>query len=276
MNVKIGIMQGRLSKPIANQIQAFPTNSWRTEFELAQKIGFNCIEWIFDDISNPILTDHHKILELSEKFNIKINSVCADFFMKKLLFRENPQNIETHIQILKKLIIQCNKLKIPIIEIPLVDSSSLKTDNEKIQFCDNLSKVLPLAKSLNVHIALETDLPPNDFKKLLEHFDTNEVKANYDVGNSTANKFDIKNELEILKPWIINIHIKDRFSGGITVPLGSGDTDFEVFFSILNQIHYDGDLIIQGAREDLYQENDPNMTCIKYFNFVKNYLCKYS
>ena len=60
------------------------------------------------------------------------------------------------------------------------------------------------------------------------------------------------------------------------MPLGSGDTDFEVFFSILNQIHYDGDLIIQGAREDLYQENDPNMTCIKYFNFVKNYLCKYS
>ena len=41
-------MQGRLSKPITNQIQAFPTNSWKTEFELAQKIGFNCIEWIFE------------------------------------------------------------------------------------------------------------------------------------------------------------------------------------------------------------------------------------
>jgi L-ribulose-5-phosphate 3-epimerase len=276
LNVKIGIMQGRLSKPIANQIQAFPTNSWINEFELAQKIGFNCIEWIFDDISNPIFTDYHKILELSVKFNIKINSVCADFFMKNLLFKENPQNIGIHLKILEKLIIQCNKLNISIIEIPLVDSSSLKTDEEKIQFCNNLSTILPLANSLNVHIVLETDLPPNDFKKLLQNFDTNQVKANYDVGNSTANRFNIKNELEILKPWIINIHIKDRLTGGVTVPLGTGDTDFEIFFTTLNQINYSGDLIIQGAREDLFQDNDPKITCTKYFNFIKNSLYKYS
>jgi L-ribulose-5-phosphate 3-epimerase UlaE len=270
-------MQGRLSKPVENQIQAFPTNSWKNEFELAQKIGFNCIEWVFDDTSNPIFTNNaEEILDLSKKFNIKINSVCADIFMKKLLFRENSQIIETHFKILEKLILQCNKLKIPIIEIPLVDSSSLKTDEEKTQFCNNLSKILPLANSLNVHIALETDLSSNDFKKLLKNFDNNEVKANYDVGNSTANKFDIKNELETLQPWIINIHIKDRFAGGITVPLGTGDTNFDVFFSSLNEINYTGDLIIQGAREDIHQKIKPKITCIKYFNFVKNYLGKYS
>ena len=94
-------MQGRLSKPIGNQIQAFPTNSWMNEFELAQKIGFNCIEWVFDDVSNPLFTNNDKILELSKKFNIKINSVCADLFMEKLLFRENPQIIESHIKILE-------------------------------------------------------------------------------------------------------------------------------------------------------------------------------
>ena len=269
-------MQGRLSKPIANQIQAFPTNSWISEFEIAERIGFNCIEWVFDDISNPIFTDTDKILELSEKFNIKINSVCADLFMKKLLFRENSQNIKLHLKILEKLIIQCNKLKIPIIEIPLVDYSSLKTDDEKNQFCNNLSEILPLAKSLNIHIALETDLPPNHFKKLLQNFDSNQVKANYDVGNSTANKFNIKDELKILKPWIINIHVKDRFAGGNTVPLGTGDTDFEIFFSTLNEIKYCGDLIIQGAREDSTIENDPEITCSKYINFVKKYLYKYS
>tara|TARA_B110000438_G_scaffold303654_1_gene366261 strand:+ start:5244 stop:6062 length:819 start_codon:yes stop_codon:yes gene_type:complete len=269
-------MQGRLSKPIANQIQAFPINSWINEFEIAGRIGFNCIEWVFDDISNPIFTETDKILELSKKFNIKINSVCADLFMKKLLFRENSQNIKLHLKILEKLIIQCDKLKIPIIEIPLVDSSSLKTDDEESQFCNNLSEILPLAKSLNIHIALETDLPPNHFKKLLQNFDSNQVKANYDVGNSTANKFNIKNELRILKPWIINIHIKDRFESGNTVPLGTGDTDFEIFFSTLNEIKYCGDLIIQGAREDSSIENDPEITCSKYINFVKKYLYKYS
>ena len=45
---KIGIMQGRLSPPIDGRIQAFPINDWESEFEKASKIGFDCIEWIFD------------------------------------------------------------------------------------------------------------------------------------------------------------------------------------------------------------------------------------
>lgn len=270
-------MQGRLSKPIDNQIQSFPINSWNNEFELAQKIGFNSIEWIFDNTSNPIFSNESKkILNLSKKNNVEINSVCADIFMKKLLFRENPQIIATHLKILEKLILQCHKLKIPIIEIPLVDFSSLKTDEDKTQLCNNLSTLLPLANSLNVYIALETDLSPNNFKKLLKNFDNNEIKANYDVGNSTANKHNIKDELEILHPWIVNIHIKDRFIGGTTVPLGAGDTNFDLFFSSLNKINYSGDLIIQGAREDLFQPIDPEITCRKYYNFVKNYLDIYS
>jgi len=269
-------MQGRLSKPIENKIQAFPSNSWKDEFEVAQKIGFDCIEWVFDDISNPLFTDEDKILDLSKKYNIKINSVCADIFMKNLLFRESSQNIETNLKILEKLILQCNKLKISIIEIPLVDSSSLKTNKEKIQFCNNLSRLLPLSDSLKITIALETDLPPNDFKKLLKKFDGNQVKANYDVGNSTANKFNINEELKILQKWIVNIHVKDRFVKGITVPLGTGNTNFEVFFSSLNEINYNGDLIIQGAREDLEQDIEPKITCKKYLDFVKKYLGKYS
>ena len=270
-------MQGRLSEPIENQIQAFPNNSWKDEFESAQKIGFNCIEWVFDDVSNPILSnDNEMITNLSKKFNVEINSVCADIFMKKLLFRENPYTIDSNIKILEKLIRQCHKLKIPIIEIPLVDSSSLKTDEEQTQLCNNLSRVIPLANSLNVSIALETDLSPKNFEKLLKNFDNNEIKANYDVGNSTANKFNLKNELKILHPWIVNIHIKDRLFGGTTVPLGTGDVDFKLFFSCLNKINYVGDLIIQGAREDLSQKIEPRITCTKYMNFVKYYLSKYS
>lgn len=270
-------MQGRLSEPIKNQIQTFPKYSWKDEFETAQKIGFNCIEWVFDDLSNPILTNENEIItNLSKKFNVEINSVCADIFMKNLLFRDDPYTVNSNLKILEKLIQQCSKLKIPIIEIPLVDSSSLKTDEEQTQFCDNLSRVLPLANSLNVSIALETDLSPKNFEKLLKNFDNNKIKANYDVGNSTANQYNVKDELEILHPWIVNIHIKDRLFGGTTVPLGTGDTDFELFFSCLNEINYAGDLIIQGAREDLSKKIEPKITCTKYMNFVNNYLSKYS
>lgn len=44
----IGIMQGRLSKPIGNKIQAFPWGIWEEEFKKAADIGFDEIEFIFE------------------------------------------------------------------------------------------------------------------------------------------------------------------------------------------------------------------------------------
>ena len=47
-NPKIGIMQGRLSEPQGEKIQAFPITSWQQEFKKASSCGFDVIEWIFD------------------------------------------------------------------------------------------------------------------------------------------------------------------------------------------------------------------------------------
>ena len=54
---RIGIMQGRLSKPLNGKIQSFPVNSWENEFYLAKNIGFELIEWVLDENvkDNPIL-----------------------------------------------------------------------------------------------------------------------------------------------------------------------------------------------------------------------------
>ena len=45
---KIGFMQGRLSKLVNNQIQAFPFKNWLNEFPLANKLGISCMEWTLD------------------------------------------------------------------------------------------------------------------------------------------------------------------------------------------------------------------------------------
>ena len=56
---KIGIMCGRLSKSIENQIQAFPSSSWKEEFPKAEKIGYELIEWIVEtNEKNPIIWLH--------------------------------------------------------------------------------------------------------------------------------------------------------------------------------------------------------------------------
>ena len=79
MSPRIGIMQGRLSKPLNNKIQSFPVNSWENEFYLAKDIGFKLIEWVLDENikDNPILNKKFfsKIEMIKKKTGIDINSM---------------------------------------------------------------------------------------------------------------------------------------------------------------------------------------------------------
>lgn len=267
-------MQGRLSPPINTRIQAFPVNHWEEEFQKASKIGFTSIEWIFDTLSpNPIVDKMkiRKINKLSSEFDISINSLCADFFMVNKLFNVSEDEISSNLDTLKILIENCSELEINILEIPLVDSSSIKNELFEKEFTTNLNKILPIAEKNNVILTLETDLPPVRFDSLLSDINNPYVAANYDIGNSTSLGYDPAMEFEIMGKWIKNIHIKDRIINGNTVVLGTGNTNFELFFSLISQIKYSDDLVIQGAREDLINSNiSPEITCKKYFNFVKN------
>jgi len=276
--IRIGIMSGRLSKPINNHIQAFPQFSWKQEFEKAHSCGFESLEWVFDLYrNNPILDGDglNEIKKLSDKYSIRINSVCADYFMEKMLFNVSTYELEKNLGVLKKLIKKCNGLEIDLLEIPLIDSSSLKTKNDKTQLILNLKKSVQYARDNNVNIILETDLPPKEFRDLIQEFNHPNIYANYDTGNSASLGYNVKEELEILSPWIKNVHIKDRFYQGNTTPLGTGDTNFDLFFQTLSKINYHGDLIIQGAREHNDPKITPEVTCTKYLKFVKNYVHKY-
>ena len=269
-------MQGRLSFPIDNKIQYFPKNRWQDEFKEAASCNFACIEWIFDTYENNPIMDNFKITEmksLSNKFGVKINSVCADYFMEEKIFNESKYEIEKNLDVLQKLIKNCRKADIYILEIPLIDSSSISTTEHENDLVKNLSRILPFAKDNGVVITLETDMPPRRFRNFLENFEPSIVFANYDTGNSTSLGYDVEEELDILSDRIKNIHIKDRIIHGKTVPLGTGDTKFDLFFSNLKKINFKGDLIIQGARED---NSTPKQTCEKYYKFVKQYVDKYN
>jgi len=273
---KIGIMQGRLSSSVDGKIQYFPALSWRQEFEKAAENGFKVIEWIFDQYEpNPILTPSGilDINSLCKKHNIVINSICADYFMDCKLFDEPESNLEQNISVLEELILQAKKIDATIIEIPFVDASSLKTTKNKDELKINLQRVIPTAEKNDITLVLETDLPPLDFKELLSDIDHPSVMANYDSGNSASLGYNPKEEITVLKKWIKNVHIKDRKLHGGTVPLGSGDTNFDHCFSTLSEIQYSGDLIIQGAR--VANNETPETTCKKYQEFVKQYVDKY-
>ena len=271
--MEIGIMSGRLTKQIDNQIQAFPVLTWKEEFKLAKKIGFSFIEWVLDSSPNPILTEigRNQMDSLSKENNIKIKSICCDYFMKNKLFGIDTNSNKKNKNFLINLISICSMMNIRKIEIPLVDSSSIKNENDKLQFIDILNEVISYLPN-NVHIILETDFSPSIFSNFLSNFDKNKIRANYDTGNSASLGFDMEKEFSEYGERISNIHIKDRLLGGETVSLGNGDVDFVKFFSLIKKIKYDDDLVIQGARQDSIMK--PEATCKEYLKFIKKYLDK--
>ena len=271
--MKVGIMSGRLSKQIEKEIQAFPFAEWKEEFKNAQKCGFSSIEWIFDMRPNPITSDEgiSEIQNMKKKSGIEVNSICCDYFMKKLLFGNNLKEIENNYNVLEKIVESSKKIGIKNIEIPLVDSSSLKNEDDKKQFSEIIKRIIPKLDN-EIQVVLETDLPPKKFREFIESFHSNKIKANYDTGNSAALGYNIKEEFKEIGKYFANIHIKDRKFQDKTVPLGEGDVDFEVFFDELSKINYEGELIIQGARQD--DKEDYITTCKNYLKIVKQYLDK--
>ena len=128
--MKIGFMQGRLSKIERGRIQSFPFNNWANEFTLAKKNGFKLIEWTIDSFKidkNPILTKKgiSEIEYFKKKNGIKIESITCDFFMENPFYKEKKNNLNS-LEYLKKILINSKILNIKYIVLPIVDFSSVK------------------------------------------------------------------------------------------------------------------------------------------------------
>jgi hexulose-6-phosphate isomerase len=268
---EIGIMQGRLSPRIDGKIQAYPASTWQKEFEIAQEIGYAAIEWIVEKPveTNALMTDsgQTEIKKVISSTGVRIDYVCADIFMQQPLVRMTEEIKSQNKDYLLEILKNAKEVGALGVEIPFVDNSSIKNENEKHEFIDAMQDAFKLAKDLDIKISLETDLSPIDFKELLEQIGFDFVQANYDIGNSASLGFDPKEELEAYGQRILNVHVKDRILGGTTVPLGTGNADINLVIQKLQEFGYSGGLTMQAARG----ENDVE-TAKEQLKYVRSLL----
>jgi sugar phosphate isomerase/epimerase len=251
----IGIMQGRLLPKFQGRYQAHPVGYWQKEFEIAKNLDLGLIEFILDFNNfeiNPLMTMQglREIKALVDHTGVTVKSVCADYFMEAPLHSENLVIGEKSSLVLKQLIRNGAILGITDIVIPCVEQASLKNIEDQVRLVNKLTPLLDEAEKYNINLALETDLGPKPFLELLNMFDSERIKVNYDTGNSASLGYDSLEEFACYGDKISDIHIKDRQLGGGSVPLGSGDTDFNSFFTALSKIDYKGIFIMQVYRDD--------------------------
>ncbi len=271
----IGIIQGRLSQPINNKIQAFPWSSWEEEFSIAAEIGFDDIEFIFETenyLQNPLWTTGglKRIKELTKETGVMLNHICADYFMENPFVRVSREQKENNLQVLKKLMEQVMNLGVKSIELPMVDNSRIENEAEKNQVVEILQTAVPLMEKYNLGLSIESSLPPQELKDLLERLAHPLFSITYDTGNSSSLGYDTEEEILAFGKWISNVHIKDRVLHGTTVALGTGDADLSKSFEIFKQIGYSGPFTLQAARAEDPVENSRNQ-----YQYLQNLISQY-
>jgi len=106
-----------------------------------------------------------------------------------------------------------------------------------------------------------------ELAEFISDFDPQFFGINYDMGNSASLAFIPKEEFAAYGDRITNVHVKDRIRFGTTVPLGTGDTDFKSVFLGLKNLSYEGNYILQAARD----QNGNHAEAVEmYANFVAN------
>jgi L-ribulose-5-phosphate 3-epimerase len=265
--VKVGIVQGRLSPP-RDQIQAFPWASWQEEFALARSLGFDGIELLVDeDTRNPIWSEEGRraIRRLADANGREVPSVCAHYFTAHPFFRVSEAGRQRSEDVLGRLIDAASAVGARLVLVPVLEEAEIRTPREADALVRALRRCIPRARANGIRLGLETELPAADAALLVSHVGDDAVGIYYDTGNAAARGYDCAADIRALGALVFGIHLKDRVQHGGTVPLGEGAVDFPAVVRALNEIGYDGMLVLEGAGGPDYLE-----LAARYRRFVED------
>jgi L-ribulose-5-phosphate 3-epimerase len=257
----IGIMLGRLTPSGGRGIQFFPAGDkeWEKEFDVAAKIGLNHIEWVWDKPDNPLLDEvvRRGVKERITQTGVGVKGADLQFLTKTPI-EEVPEN--TFFKLCEALA----DVGAGAIEPPLLEGSTLLNDKRAVRE-KHLRRLVEIAKKYGLAVNLETDLGPEEYKKLLESIPG--LFVVYDSGNSAHFGYSISKEWDTYGAYIRNVQIKDRPLGGSTVPLGQGGVDFKTLLKKMKEVSYTGLVTFQAARGEDGKEVE---TIEKYRKFIKD------
>ena len=222
MNV-VGIMQGRLSPPPPDRLQGFPSQTWIREFDLARELGFNGIEWIFQadgGRENPIrhYAGRSLICECVMRSGVRVLSVCADYFMAHPFFGVSAREQAESVTVLLDLIGQARSVGASMVLIPTLESAAIRNASDRTELKACLREPLALARSVEVRLGLEAELPAPEYLRLVEEIGHESIAVYYDVGNAAAKGYDVAADVQCLGRHLHGVHVKDRILGGQSVP----------------------------------------------------------
>ena len=223
---------------------------------------------------NPLWTKagRKEIKKIIAETGVSIDFICADYFMRNP-FHKNIKQKEALSKILKSLVEFAKEINASVVEIPLLDNSSMSSEKDEEAFRRIIMPIMPHAEKHAISISLETDLDPKRFKNFMKKLRHPLIKITYDSGNSSGIGYDPREEFKAYSKHMKNIHIKDRLKGGTTMPLGTGSADLSAVFEMINKHGRIGSIVLQAARG---KDGDEFREIKSQITFVERLIKKYS
>lgn len=255
-SITLGMMQGRLSDKWNCPLQSFPWSSWRAEFSRASKLGLASIEWLVDgegDMENPIASSQgrYEINKLCEQNDIRVASLCAHSFIDGALLDQGLRGRKA-VEHLSRVLDWAWEAKIDYVVLPAMESMSLSSAVARGALMAVLGRVLYKNGPI---ILLESDLPTAELMEFIAESGADRLRVLYDLGNATALGFDVVEDLALLNPYLLEIHIKDRKRlHGASKRLGEGDTLFSDAAQVLAELSWRGPVVLETPTFDSWRD----------------------
>jgi L-ribulose-5-phosphate 3-epimerase len=229
-------------------------------FKLAMDCGFAQIEC-------PTTEDQAEAEEIkraAEGSGLRIHSVMNQAHWKYPLSSGDPEVVATSVKGMETSLRNAHfwgadtVLLVPAV----VDAKTSYRDAWK-RSQEQIRRMIPLAKELNVVIAVEEVwnkflLSPLEFVSYVDSFKSPSIRAYFDVGNVVISGYP-QDWIRTLGPRIAKLHIKDfKFAKRQAefVPLREGEIDWLEVYKALGEIGYKGSATVElpGGDKDYLKE----------------------
>lgn len=240
-----------------------PDGIHRVDEEAGMVLDLDGIDPHADDLWTP--EGRGRVREAADRHGIALPSVCPSYLNCRPGLKSGDEDERAAVAAdIEGLIDAAADLGSDTILVPFFYDAEIEDETDRERVVDAVRDLAPVAEEAGVTLALETSLPPEDDRAMLDAIDSPAVGIYYDIGNSTWSGYDPEREFDLVGESIASMHVKDSLGSSGDAMLGEGEVDFGGFADALDGLGYDGWLVLETVhRGDPVTDAEANLAFLR-------------
>ena len=254
--------------PLGVYEKALPVDSdWHERLDIAGQIGFDFVELSCDESSarqarmDWKASERRALRDAVAKSGVPLLSMCLSAHRRLALGSSDAATRRQGLELMERAIEFCVDVGIRIIQIAgYYDYYGEVDGGTESRYLEGLAQGAAWANAAGVMLGVETMEGDNVVDsisaamRIVERLDSPWLQVYPDIGNLSAQGYDVQRELERGKGHLIGVHVKDSRPGEPRrVAFGTGVVPFAAAFQTLAEMDFCGPVLIE-----MWNDNRPD------------------